>query len=53
MFVSVWIDLDAVKSRFGKNWEKSFIPDGYEELIETCSLRHLKVGKGWHVGEVS
>ena len=49
MFVSVWKDLAAVKSRFGDDWQKSYIPDGYEELIEECSVRHFDMSAGWHI----
>jgi len=49
MFVSVWDDLDAVKRRFGDDWQVSYLPDGYEELIENCSVRHLDASSGWNV----
>ncbi|WP_171212821.1 antibiotic biosynthesis monooxygenase [Ruegeria sp. HKCCA5426] len=49
MFVSVWNDLDAVKLRFGDSWQESYLPEGYEELIETCSIRHVDTGVGWHI----
>lgn len=42
VFISVWKDLDSVKARFGDDWQVSFLPEGYEALIETCSIRHLK-----------
>ena len=53
MFVSVWSDLEAVKSRFGKDWQRSYLPEGYEDLIETCSIRHLDADSGWHVSDLS
>ena len=49
VFTSVWRDLDAVKARFGDAWRQSFLPPGYEDLIEECSVRHIDVGAGWHV----
>lgn len=49
MFVSMWDDLDAVKQRFGDDWQVSYLPDGYEDLIETCSIRHVEVESGWNV----
>lgn len=49
MFVSVWDDLDAVKKRFGRDWQESYLPDGYEDLIETCAIRHVDVGSGWNI----
>ena len=49
MFVSVWKDLAAIKARFGGNWQVSYLPDGYEDMIETCSVRHLNASAGWHV----
>ena len=49
VFTSVWRDLDAVKARFGETWQESFLPSGYEDLIEQHSVRHIDVGAGWHV----
>ena len=49
VFTSVWSDLDAVKARFGDTWTESFLPPGYEDLIEEHSIRHIDVGAGWHV----
>ena len=49
MFVSVWTDLNAVKQRFGNDWEKSYIPAGYDDLIESCTIRHADVSAGWHL----
>ena len=49
VFASVWKDLDAVKERFGNDWQMSYLPVGYEDLIEECSIRHFDVGSGWHV----
>ncbi|MDJ0611735.1 MAG: antibiotic biosynthesis monooxygenase [Kiloniellales bacterium] len=53
VFVSVWANLDAVKARFGQDWQSSFLPAGYEDLIEECSVRHFDVGSGWHVRDLS
>ena len=52
MFVSVWTDLNAVKARFGDDWRVSYMPEGYEDLIDSCSVRHLVAAGGWHVGLV-
>lgn len=49
MFVSMWDGLDAVKKRFGDDWQVSYLPDGYEDLIVSCSIRHVDVGSGWNV----
>ena len=43
VFISVWKDLDSVKSLFGKRWEESFLPEGYEEMIESCSIKHIEI----------
>ena len=43
VFISVWKDLQAVRDHFGKDWEQSYLPEGYEELIETCSIKHIEV----------
>lgn len=49
LFASVWQDLDAVRARFGDDWESSFLPEGYEALIEACSVRHVDLSDGWHL----
>lgn len=49
LFVSVWQDLEAVKARFGDDWQASYMPDGYEDLIDECSVRHFDTSSGWHV----
>lgn len=49
MFVSMWDDLDAVKRRFGDDWQVSYLPVGYEDLIDSCSIRHVDVSYGWHI----
>lgn len=49
VFASIWRDLDAVKQRFGEDWQGSFLPPGYEALIEECSVRHVDLGLGWYV----
>ena len=49
LFVSVWKDLDAVKQRFGDDWQVSYLPAGYEDLIEQHSIRHFDMAGGWHV----
>ena len=46
VFVSMWRDLDSVKARFGKEWQSSFLPEGYEALIEECSVRHVELRSG-------
>ena len=43
VFISVWSDMEAVKRRFGEDWAESFLPEGYEELIESCSVKHYQV----------
>lgn len=50
MFVSLWQSLDAVKNKFGENWRESYLPEGYEDLIEECSIRHIDASAGWKVG---
>jgi hypothetical protein len=48
LFVSVWRDLNDVKTRFGDDWESSFLPPGYSELIEECSVKHFALRTDWH-----
>lgn len=49
LFVSAWKDLAAVKARFGDAWQEAHMPEGYEELIDACSVRHFDMRRGWHV----
>lgn len=51
VFVSVWKDLASIKKRFGEEWESSFLPPGYSELIEECSIKHVALGRDWHSNE--
>lgn len=53
VFASFWENLDAIKTRFGKGWQVSFLPDGYENLIEEYWVQHIDVGAGWHVQAAS
>ena len=48
-FASMWRDLDSVKARFGEDWQSSFLPQGYEDLIDECSVRHVELSSGWSV----
>jgi hypothetical protein len=43
LFISLWRDLEAVKARFGDDWDTSYLPPGYAQLIESCSIEHLEV----------
>ncbi len=49
IFASVWENLRAVKDRFGNDWQTSYLPEGYEAMIERCSVRHMDLSGGWHV----
>ncbi len=49
LFVSLWADLESVKARFGDDWEQAYLPPGYDDLVERCSIRHVDTGAGWHV----
>jgi quinol monooxygenase YgiN len=40
VFASIWRDADALKKRFGKHWRVSYLPPGYAEIIEDCSVEH-------------
>ncbi len=42
VFISVWQDMESIKSLFGESWEESYLPEGYEELIESCSIKHIQ-----------
>lgn len=44
VFASVWRDLDAVKELFGADWQSSYLPAGYADLIDACSVRHFGLG---------
>ncbi len=43
LFASTWKNLDAIKQRFGEGWQESFLPEGYEDLIETCFVEHIQL----------
>jgi len=43
VFASMWRDADAIKARFGHDWHVSFLPPGYAELIEECSVEHYQL----------
>ncbi|MEM7429374.1 MAG: antibiotic biosynthesis monooxygenase [Pseudomonadota bacterium] len=49
IFASLWKDLDAVKERFGADWQVSFLPPGYEALIDDCSVTHIQLNPGWRM----
>ncbi len=49
VFASIWSDMNAVKDRFGDDWRSSYLPSGYESLIDKCSVRHFDLSSGWHV----
>ena len=49
VFASLWSDMGAIKQRFGADWQTSYLPDGYEAMIEHCSVRHIDMSSGWHV----
>ena len=51
VFASLWKDMNAVKRRFGEDWQASFLPEGYEDMIEEHSIRHIDLSKGWFVGD--
>ena len=42
VFISVWKNLDSIKAHFGEGWEKSYLPEGYDEIIESCSIKHIE-----------
>ena len=42
VFISVWENLESIKSLFGEAWEESYLPPGYDEIIEHCSIKHIE-----------
>ena len=53
VFASFWDGLPAIKARFGKDWQVSFLPEGYDDLIQECWVQHIDVSKGWNVRALS
>lgn len=53
VFASVWEDMNAVKKRFGEDWQSSYLPAGYADLIDDCSVRHFDLASGWHLRDLS
>ena len=49
VFASIWKDLRSVKERFGADWQLSYLPEGYADLIDDCSVCHYDLGAGWHL----
>ena len=49
VFASLWRTVDAIKARFGEEWQSSYMPPGYNDLIAECSVRHFDLSAGWHV----
>ena len=47
IFASFWKDLDAVKARFGETWQESFLPEGYDAMIDEHWVEHIDVSEGW------
>ena len=41
-FVSIWSNMESIQSVFGDEWESSHLPEGYSEIIESCSIRHIR-----------
>ena len=52
IFASMWKNMEAVKDRFGVDWQSSYLPSGYEDLIDECSVRHFDLSSGWHVQDL-
>jgi quinol monooxygenase YgiN len=42
VFVSLWDSLASVKTQFGDDWEQSYLPPGYAEIIDECSIKHFE-----------
>ena len=42
VFISVWRDMESIKAHFGESWEQSYLPEGYDEIIESCSIKHIR-----------
>ncbi|MBG6174683.1 quinol monooxygenase YgiN [Labrenzia sp. EL_208] len=49
VFASLWDTIESVKQRFGDTWQQSFLPEGYDDLIEEHSIRHIDLSSGWFV----
>ena len=49
VFASFWKDPESVKQHFGDDWQSSYLPEGYENLIEECSVCHIDLSDGWFV----
>ncbi|QFT33519.1 hypothetical protein FIV00_23710 [Labrenzia sp. THAF82] len=49
IFASLWSDMTSVKQKFGDQWDQSFLPEGYDDLIEEHSIQHIDLSSGWFV----
>lgn len=43
VFVTLWADFRQMKRLFGSQWRESLLPDGYAELITSCSVEHYQL----------
>ena len=43
VFISVWENMESIKTLFGEDWEKSYLPEGYDEIIESCTIKHIEL----------
>lgn len=50
VFVSIWADIGAVRTRFGEDWERPHLPPEQRDLVERCSVRHVEVRTGVGAG---
>ena len=51
IFASIWTDLEAIQQRFGEDWQTSFLPEGYEDIIAQHAIRHIDLGGNWFVDD--
>ena len=49
LFVTLWRDAAAVRAFGGDDWERSVLPDGYDELLARHHVEHVPV-MDWDFG---
>jgi quinol monooxygenase YgiN len=43
LFITMWRHLEGMKELYGDAWRQSLLPEGYEGLIESCSVEHYEL----------
>lgn len=45
VFASLWDSIESIQERFGEDWQQSYLPEGYDELILEHSVQHIELSE--------